>query len=282
MKLTLGISPCPNDTFIFDALLNNKIDSEGLEFEYILEDVETLNKMAQSATLDVSKVSYGAVTQLIPNYYILDAGGALGKGVGPLLISNKMLALDAAETNGISVILPGINTTAHLLFSMAFPHIKNKSFLPFNEIEDAVLSGKSDMGVIIHENRFTYASKGLFKLADLGDLWESKTNLPIPLGGILSRRKFDNSLNQKINRVIRRSLSFAFENIKTLPAFVKDNAQEMNEDVMRKHINLYVNEFSLGLGIAGKSAVVKLLEASSEMLQKRSFSAKEIFIDQSI
>lgn len=279
MKLTLGISPCPNDTFIFDALLNNKIDSEGLEFEYILEDVETLNKMAQSATLDVSKVSYGAVTQLIPNYYILDAGGALGKGVGPLLISNKMLALDAAETNGISVILPGINTTAHLLFIMAFPHIKNKSFLPFNEIEDAVLTGKSDMGVIIHENRFTYASKGLFKLADLGDLWESKTNLPIPLGGILSRRKFDNSLNQKINRVIRRSLSFAFENIKTLPAFVKDNAQEMNEDVMRKHINLYVNEFSLGLGKAGKSAVVKLLEASSEMLQKRSFSAKEIFID---
>jgi 1,4-dihydroxy-6-naphthoate synthase len=140
MKLTLGISPCPNDTFIFDALLNNKIDSEGLEFEYILEDVETLNKMAQSATLDVSKVSYGAVTQLIPNYYILDAGGALGKGVGPLLISNKMLALDAAETNGISVILPGINTTAHLLFIMAFPHIKNKSFLPFHEIEDAVLT----------------------------------------------------------------------------------------------------------------------------------------------
>lgn len=279
MKLTLGISPCPNDTFIFDALLNNKIDSEGLEFEYILEDVETLNKMAQSATLDVSKVSYGAVTQLIPNYYILDAGGALGKGVGPLLISNKMLALDAAETNGISVILPGINTTAHLLFIMAFPHIKNKSFLPFHEIEDAVLSGKADMGVIIHENRFTYSSKGLFKLADLGDLWESKTNLPIPLGGILSRRKFDIALNQKINRVIRRSLSFAFENIKTLPAFVTENAQEMNEDVMRKHINLYVNEFSLGLGTAGKSAVVKLLEASSEMLQGPSFSAAEIFID---
>jgi 1,4-dihydroxy-6-naphthoate synthase len=279
MKLTLGISPCPNDTFIFDALLNNKIDSEGLEFEYILEDVETLNKMAQSETLDVSKVSYGAVNQLIPNYYILDAGGALGKGVGPLLISNKILALDAAENNDFSVILPGINTTAHLLFIIAFPHIKNKSFLPFNEIEDAVLSGKADMGVIIHENRFTYASKGLFKLADLGDLWESKTNLPIPLGGILSRRKFDIALNQKINRVIRRSLSFAFENTETLPAFVTENAQEMNEDVMRKHINLYVNEFSLGLGTAGKSAVVKLLEASSEMLHGSSFSAKEIFID---
>lgn len=279
MKLTLGISPCPNDTFIFDALLNNKIDPEGLKFEYILEDVETLNKMAQSATLDVSKVSYGAVTQLIPNYYILDAGGALGKGVGPLLISNKILALDSTETHDISVILPGINTTAHLLFIMAFPQIKNKSFLPFNEIEDAVLLGKSDMGVIIHENRFTYASKGLFKLADLGDLWESKTNLPIPLGGILSRRKFDIALNQKINRVIRRSLSFALENIKTLPAFVSENAQEMNEEVMRKHINLYVNEFSLGLGTAGKSAVVRLLETSSEMLQRPSFSAKEIFID---
>jgi 1,4-dihydroxy-6-naphthoate synthase len=204
---------------------------------------------------------------------------ALGKGVGPLLISNKILALDAAENNDFSVILPGINTTAHLLFIIAFPHIKNKSFLPFNEIEDAVLSGKADMGVIIHENRFTYASKGLFKLADLGDLWESKTNLPIPLGGILSRRKFDIALNQKINRVIRRSLSFAFENTETLPAFVTENAQEMNEDVMRKHINLYVNEFSLGLGTAGKSAVVKLLEASSEMLHGSSFSAKEIFID---
>lgn len=280
MILTLGISPCPNDTIIFDALLNGKIDTEGLHFEYILEDVETLNRMAESAKLDVSKVSYGAAHNLLSNYRILDAGGALGKGVGPLLISKKDFELITPAENEISVVLPGENTTANLLFSLAFPNIKKKSFLPFNEIEESVLAERFDAGVIIHENRFTYAEKGLYKLADLGDIWESETNLPIPLGGILSRRNFDFGISKKINRVIQRSLTHAFCHLnEELPEFVTVNAQEMNEDVMRKHIDLYVNEFSLGLGSYGRKAVMKLLEASAMIHGAEKISELEIFID---
>jgi 1,4-dihydroxy-6-naphthoate synthase len=279
MILTLGISPCPNDTIIFDALLNGKIDNEGLQFEYILEDVETLNKMAEFAKLDVTKVSYGAVHNLLSNYRILDAGGALGKGVGPLLVSKKPIQLMTQQDNEISVVLPGENTTAHLLFSLAYQNITKKTFLPFNEIEKAVLEGRFDTGVIIHENRFTYAEKGLTKLADLGDIWESQTNLPIPLGGILSRRKFELEINKKINRVIHRSLTYAFKHLnEELPAFVSENAQEMNEDVMRKHIALYVNEFSLGLGSHGKNAVIKLLETSVMVHGAQKIDESEIFI----
>lgn len=280
MILTLGISPCPNDTIIFDALLNGKIDTEGLQFEYILEDVETLNKMAESAKLDVTKVSYGAVHNLLSNYRILDAGGALGKGVGPLLISKKPIELLTQNHNETSVVLPGENTTAHLLFCLAYPNITKKTFLPFHEIENAVLEGRFDTGVIIHENRFTYTEKGLHKLADLGDIWEIQTKLPIPLGGILSRRKFELEINKKINRVIHRSLNYAFKNLKEeLPAFVSENAQEMKEDVMRKHIALYVNEFSLGLGSHGRNAVIKLLETSVMVHKAKKIDVSEIFID---
>jgi 1,4-dihydroxy-6-naphthoate synthase len=279
MNLTIGLSPCPNDTFIFDALLQNKVDTEGLTFSPRLEDVETLNTLAGSGQLDITKVSYGAVPRLIYHYRILDAGGALGEGVGPLLVAKNLRSANVLDPATHVIALPGRNTTAHLLFSMAFPHMLQKKFMPFHEIEKAVLEGVADAGVIIHENRFTYAAKGLHLLAELGDLWESQTGLPIPLGGILARRSYPEPLLQKINRVIRRSLEYAWQHYPELAPFVKDNAQEMDEEVMKKHINLYVNNYSLGLGSAGRAAVWKLLEASSIIQPTPGFESFEVFVD---
>ncbi len=268
MKLSLGISPCPNDTYIFDAMLHGKIDTEGLEFMPRLEDVETLNQLAIEGSLDISKVSYGVVFQLMGQYRILEAGSALGKGVGPLFISKNIDHDGEIDFSKIRVALPGINTTAHLLFSLAYPEIKNKTFVPFHVIEDMVINDEVDAGVIIHENRFTYQQKGLNKLSDLGDVWEKRTGAPIPLGGILVRRLFDLDLATKINRVINRSLAFASDHADALPAFVTENAKEMNEEVMRNHISLYVNEFSLALGQEGRLAVLELIKASAALNQK--------------
>ena len=279
MNLTLAISPCPNDTFIFDAMIHQKIDTEGLTFTYMLEDVETLNQMAKLSTADITKVSYGAVSTLIDNYSILDAGGALGKGVGPLLISKIKPSETALDISTLTIALPGINTTAHLLFNLAYPGAQHKIFMPFDYIEDAVLNEEVDLGVIIHENRFTYADKGLYKIADLGDVWEKNTGLPIPLGGIMARRSFDQDLLQKINRVIKKSTAFAFEHTEELPPFVKENAQEMDEAIMRKHIDLYVNEYSLGLGVNGRKAVLSLIKASEEFSNKKTTDQLEIFAD---
>lgn len=261
MNLTLGLSPCPNDTFIFDALLNGKIDTEGLAFTYQFEDVETLNKLARTGTLDVTKISYGVLAQVLPHYRVLNAGGALGKGVGPLFIAKE--AHEPIELENLTVALPGIHTTAHLLFSMAYPEIQKKVFMPFHEIENAVLSGTVDAGVIIHENRFTYQQKGLFKWADLGEIWEKNTGHPIPLGGIVARRSYNTAMLQKINRVINRSLIYAYQHDTNLSAFVTDNAQEMSESVMRSHIDLYVNSYSIDLATEGRAAVWKLLELSA-------------------
>jgi 1,4-dihydroxy-6-naphthoate synthase len=268
MKLSLGISPCPNDTYIFDAMLHGKIDTEGLEFMPRLEDVETLNQLAIEGSLDISKVSYGVVFQLLHQYRILEAGSALGKGVGPLFVSKNIGHDEEIDFSKMRVALPGINTTAHLLFSLAYPEIKNKTFVPFHVIEDMVINDEVDAGVIIHENRFTYQQKGLNKLSDLGDVWEKRTGAPIPLGGILVRRLFDLDLATKIDRVINRSLAFANDHADALPAFVTENAKEMNEEVMRNHISLYVNEFSLALGQEGRLAVMELIKASAALNQK--------------
>lgn len=278
MKLSLGISPCPNDTYIFDAMLHGKIDTEGLEITPRLEDVETLNHLAIEGSLDITKVSYGVVFQLINRYMILEAGSALGKGVGPLFVSKNIEDEKEIDPSKISVALPGINTTAHLLFSLAYPEIKNKTFVPFHVIEDMVLTGAVDAGVIIHENRFTYQQKGLKKISDLGDDWEKRTGAPIPLGGILVRRSFDLELSTKINRVINRSLAYANENAHALPSFVTENAQEMSEEVMRNHIGLYVNEFSLALGKEGRLAVLELIRASAALNQKGFPEGLNIFL----
>jgi len=188
MKLSLGFSPCPNDTFIFDALVNRKIDTGDFEFEVILEDVQTLNRWALEKKLDLSKVSYGVWPLLQKDYNLLDSGGALGNGVGPLLISKNNILLK--DIDQLRIAIPGEQTTAHLLFSMAFPNAKRKKFMVFNQIESAVLNGEVDCGVIIHENRFTYMQKGLVKQIDLGEYWEQKTKAPIPLGGIILRNEF--------------------------------------------------------------------------------------------
>jgi 1,4-dihydroxy-6-naphthoate synthase len=276
MLLTLGFSPCPNDTFIFDALVNNKIDTEGLEFDVHLEDVQTLNQWAIQGKLDVSKISYGVLPLILENYTVLNSGGALGVGVGPLLISNSEWSMVNGEWKDIlhptsyintSIIaIPGKNTTAHFLFSLAFPNAKNKVFLRFDEIEQFVADGKG-LGVIIHENRFTYKEKGLFKVVDLGDFWEQETGNPIPLGGIVANKKLDIELQQKLDRLIKKSLAFSFSNYPELTDYIRKHAQEMSESVMRQHIDLYVNDYSLALGEKGKSAVKKLMEVAAPDLK---------------
>lgn len=263
MKFTVGFSPCPNDTFIFDALINKKIDTEGIQFDPVLEDVQTLNRWAIEEKLDISKISYGVLPLVLQNYIVLQSGGALGKGVGPLLITTpKLSSHELIDIEDYTIAIPGENTTAHLLFSSAFPHAKNKVFKVFNEIENFLLTAPADKtaGVIIHENRFTYQKRGLVKLMDLGEYWENKTGYPIPLGGIVVKRSIAGTIQRKIDKLIRKSLEYAFQNYPLLPAFVMQHSQEMEEDVMRQHINLYVNNYSLDLGEDGKRAVLKFIE----------------------
>ena len=265
MTITLGFSPCPNDTFIFDALVNKKIDTEGLDFSVKLEDVQTLNDWAINGKLDVSKISYGVLPLLLDKYKLLSSGGALGKGIGPLLIALKEpINLQSALPN-MQVAIPGKNTTAHLLFSMAFPQATNKKFLVFNQVEDAVLTGTVDAGVIIHENRFTYQDKGLIKLIDLGKYWEEQTNAPIPLGGIVIRKELDTKLQKQVDLLIKKSVEYAFENYPMVTDYVRQHAQEMNEEVMRKHIDLYVNDYSIDLGENGKKAIQKLMDVYAQI-----------------
>ena len=269
--IDIGFSPCPNDTFIFDALVNHKIDTKGYTFNTHLEDVQTLNEWAIQGKLPVSKISYGVWPLVKNNYHILNAGGALGKGVGPLLIY-KENATSTLENDGkptietMSVALPGMNTTAHLLFSLAFPQVKNKKFLLFNEIEDAVLNGQVDAGVIIHENRFTYLQKGLTKWMDLGTYFEETFNAPIPLGGIIARKDMPNEEVQLLDSLIKESVQYAFKNsYEILPEFVKCHAQELSEQVMRQHIDLYVNDFTEDMGDTGKEAIEQLEKVWSEI-----------------
>ena len=259
MNFTLGFSPCPNDTFIFDALVNKKIDTDGLEFQVHLEDVETLNELALKQELDFTKISYGVLPHILPSYTVLNSGSALGTGVGPLLISNNPIPFK--EVNDCTIAIPGENTTAHLLFSLAFSGAKNKVFVRYDEIENFVLnSGDKALGVIIHGNRFTYADKGLQKIIDLGKFWEDKTGLPIPLGGIVAKRSLDENLVIKIDKLIKQSIQYSFNNYPSLATYVKINSIEMEESVMRKHIDLYVNDYSLDLGTNGKEAIEQLLE----------------------
>ncbi|RLD80275.1 MAG: 1,4-dihydroxy-6-naphthoate synthase [Bacteroidetes bacterium] len=263
MTLNLGFSTCPNDTFIFDAMVHHRIDTEGLEFELILADVEELNKAAFKHEIDITKLSYHAYAYIADNYVLLDSGSALGNKNGPLLISKRKIYPD--EINDISIAIPGKYTTANLLLNIAYPDAKNKKEYLFSDIEEAILSNEVDAGLIIHENRFTYEQKGLKKIIDLGEFWETKTNLPIPLGGIVVNRKLPLEVQQKVNRVLRKSLEYAFENPNAGLPFIKEYSQEMDEEVMYKHIELYVNEYSLDLGKKGKKAIKKLYEIAKEL-----------------
>jgi 1,4-dihydroxy-6-naphthoate synthase len=268
MKLTLGFSPCPNDTFIFDALIHHKIDTEGLEFEVFYDDVETLNHKALHGQLDVTKLSYHAFAYVANQYVLLDAGSALGFGVGPLLIckgDEQKAYEDLKSANRtVRIGIPGRYTTANFLLSLAFPNAINKQEIVFSDIEQALLDDRIEVGLIIHENRFTYQDKGLKKIIDLGDYWEKETGCAIPLGGIVANRKLPLEVQHKVNRVLRRSVEFAFANPKSGLEFIKQHAQEMSEEVMYRHIDLYVNQYSLDLGIEGKKAINLLFDKAKE------------------
>ncbi len=258
MKLSLGFSPCPNDTFIFDALVNKKIDTGDLVFEPVLEDVETLNEWALAGKLDITKLSFPAFFRSLPHYHLLHSGSALGKGVGPLLVSRRHDLAASDHIEELTIALPGINTTANLLFSFAFPGAQKKHFRLFSIIEDAVIKGETDLGVIIHENRFTYRQKGLHKVIDLGEYWEQKMKAPIPLGGIAIKRSFDPALTRQVNQLIRQSLEYAFDRYPEISSYVQQHAQAMSAEVMRQHIDLYVNNYSLDLGADGQDAIRQL------------------------
>jgi len=262
MKLTLGFSPCPNDTFIFDAMVHGRIDTEGLEFEYFLTDVEELNRRAFAGNVDITKMSYHAYAHVAKNYMILDAGSALGRKNGPLLISKT--CIDPAELSDKIIAIPGKYTTANLLFSIAWPKAKNKKEYIFSDIESAILNDEVDAGLIIHETRFTYHKKGLKKIADMGEYWENLTDMPIPLGAIVINRSVPEEISLKVNRIVRRSLEFAYKNSMSSFDFVVKNAQEMDRNVMNSHIKLFVNEFTLNLGAEGRAAIEKLFSVARE------------------
>jgi 1,4-dihydroxy-6-naphthoate synthase len=262
MRLTLGFSPCPNDTFIFDAMVHGRIDTEGLEFDYFLTDVEELNKKALDSEVDITKISYHAYSYVAQNYVILDAGSAIGHRNGPLLISKRRISI--TELPGLKIAIPGKYTTANLLFSIAWPDVVNKTEYLFSDIEDALLTGEVDAGLIIHETRFTYYKKGLHKLADMGEYWETLTGLPIPLGAIVIKRSIPDEVAQKVNRVVRRSLEFAYKDSFASFDFVSGNAKEMDSTIMNNHIKLFVNEYTLDLGFKGREAIIELFRIAHE------------------
>lgn len=265
MEISIGFSTCPNDTFIFDALVNGKIDTEGLVFNPFLADVEVLNDKAFKNELDVTKLSYHALAYLTSNYVLCNAGSALGNNVGPLLVTaNPDISEDENSINDCSIAIPGKYTTANFLLSLAFPNAQNKTEVLFSDIEKKVLGSSYDLGLLIHENRFTYEERGLRKIIDLGEFWQSIANCPIPLGGIVVRRDLDFALQRKIDSLIKKSLLFAFNNTTEAMPYVRMHAQEMSEDVMLKHINLYVNDFSIDLGPNGKTAVHTLFNKALE------------------
>jgi len=260
MRLTLGFSPCPNDCFMFDAMVHRRIDLEGLEFDVRMADIEALNASAFAGQIDVTKLSFHAYAYCIGNYVLLDAGSALGRNCGPLLISKREISRDEVAAGDLQIAIPGKYTTANFLLSLAFPGATAKSHVLFSAIEGAVLDGTFDAGLIIHENRFTYAAKGLKKIIDLGEYWESETGAAIPLGGIVINRALPEDVQQKMNRIMRRSVEYAFANRTASLPFVRANAQEMSEDVMYQHIDLYVNDYSVDLGREGRRAVEVLFE----------------------
>jgi 1,4-dihydroxy-6-naphthoate synthase len=262
MKLTLGFSPCPNDTFIFDAMVHGRIDTEGLEFDYFLADVEELNRKAISAEVDITKISYHAYAYVAQNYLILDAGSALGYHNGPLLLSKNKISTSNLGKKKIAI--PGKYTTANLLFSIAWPDSKNKVEYLFSDIDNAILNGEVDAGLIIHETRFTYYKRGLHKLADLGEFWERLSGMPIPLGAIVINRNIPEDVALKVNRIIRKSLEYAYKDSFASYDFVAGNAKDMDSTVMNNHIKLYVNEFSLDLGEKGKEAIKVLFRIAGQ------------------
>jgi len=263
MKITVGFSTCPNDTYIFDALVNGKIENRGIEFIPVLEDVEELNSRALEGDLDVSKMSYFAYGHVSGLYKVLDAGSALGWGNGPLMVSRRKIYAD--EVSGAKIAVPGMLTTANFLTGLAFPEAGNKKAYLFSDIEDVVLSDEADIGVLIHETRFTYRERGLKLIMDLGDYWEKNTKMPIPLGGIMVHRRIPREVQVEIQDLIRESIEFAMNNPGSAMEYMKRYSRELKEDIIFKHVDTFVNNNSLSLGEDGRNAVLKLLELGSSL-----------------
>ncbi|HYC41094.1 MAG TPA: 1,4-dihydroxy-6-naphthoate synthase [Chitinophagaceae bacterium] len=278
MILKLGFSPCPNDTFIFDALVHQRIETGGIEFEVFIEDVQTLNEWALEGKLDVTKLSFPAFFDSIDQYILLRSGAALGRGVGPILVAAREVPLSEELIQRAPVALPGRNTTAHFLFTYAFPAASNKLFMRFDTIEDFVAREPGSFGVLIHEGRFTYAQKGLQRMMDLGKFWEERAKLPVPLGGIAIKREVLPDIASRVEKLIRESVLFAKRNYPKLPDFVRLYAQEMSEEVMRQHIDLYVNDFSADVGSEGLHAVGKLHELFCSLSGQRPRGSTLLFL----
>ena len=261
MKLSLAFSPCPNDTFIFDAMVHNRIDTEGVQFCYQMSDVEELNKKAFSEEFDITKLSFHAFLHLQEKYQLLNSGAAFGERVGPLIICKK--GFNNKDYSKMKIAIPGEFTTANLLLSLFAPETKERIPMLFSDIEDAVLNDEVDAGLVIHETRFTYKDRGLEKIIDLGEWWYNKTLLPIPLGGIAVRRSMDYDLKLKIDRILKRSVEFAMKNPNFSSNFIKENAQNGSDNITEKHISTYVNGYSISVGKHGKEAVDILLKEVS-------------------
>lgn len=259
MKIRLGFSTCPNDTFMFDALVHGRIDTQGIDYEVYMGDIFHLNQKALAGELDMVKISYNTYGQVRNRYTLLDAGSALGHNCGPLLISKRPLTAREIADGNLIVAIPGKNTTANLLLSYYAPDIQNRKEMIFHEVMPAILSGEVDAGVIIHENRFTYQNLGLQAICDLGAYWEQQTGLPIPLGAIVAHKSLGAPLVSMLEAQMRASVQYAFDHPQASRPFVQMHAQEMEPEVMQAHIDLYVNEFSLSLGTSGRDAVEKLL-----------------------
>ncbi len=264
MKISLGFSPCPNDTYIFDAIVNKRIDLKGYLFDVQLADVEKLNKYAFEQKLDISKLSFNAYASASENYQILPSGAALGFANGPLLISKRKIYPD--EVSQIKIATPGVNTTASMLLNIFWKlNIKNIKEYLFSEIEDAIFSNEVDAGLVIHETRFTYKKRGLLKIADLGEKWENKTHLPLPLGGITIKRTLTQNVKNDIAQIIKSSVEFANKNPEASKQYIKHNAQETSDEITKQHINLYVNKYSVDLGVDGMSAINQFFKLGSDI-----------------
>jgi len=266
--ISIGYSPCPNDTFIFYALSHGKVDTKNLKFEEALFDVETLNQKAMQTELDLTKISYHTFGRVNKKYCLLRAGGALGRGCGPLVIAKNEYTMEELRNRKIAI--PGKLTTAYLLLQLydpafgPFDKVSNLTAMPFNKIIDAVTDEKADAGLIIHESRFTYASYGLKQIIDLGEWWEKQTGLPIPLGGIIAKRTLGHGLNKKINKIIKASIEYAFNNRTEPMSYIREHSRELSGDVINQHINLYVNDFSIDIGEEGEKAITELLSRAED------------------
>lgn len=260
-KLSLGYSPCPNDTFIFYALAHKKV-RVSVEFSETLKDVETLNRMALQGELDVTKVSFGAFGHLREDYCLLNSGSALGRGCGPLIVAKDRINI--ADLAGKKIAIPGKMTTAYLLLQLFDPDIRNVVEMPFDRIMNAVSLGAVDAGLIIHEGRFTYPKYDLVQLVDLGEWWEGETGLPIPLGGIVAKRSLGADVINEVDRMLKKSVEFAFENQSMTRGYLKEHAQELDDEVINQHIGLYVNDYTLDIG-DGAAAVEELLKRAEKL-----------------